>query len=337
MDKLDFSVYFSFFNESKILCFIIDKNGNVASFNNIAKQIFSITETQKVKLENINTIVNNKQFIKNLLETFEKGQKVFEFEINSNKKQIIPYEIYAKRITIDNNTYIACSAHTIINKNEVENKILSAVIETEEKERSRFAKDLHDGLGPLLSTIKLYVHELNSDDNTKNEKEEYINYIIELLDEAVTNTREISNNLTPQIISTYGLVKSIDSFKNKINATHKLEVSFTHKNIPNKLEKTIKLTLFRIITELINNSIKHASANNIFIDLFSENNILHLNYKDDGVGFNLNEALKKGSSGIGLINIINRIKSMSGNFYFNEQVKIGVDMQFSIEIITEDE
>ena len=103
------------------------------------------------------------------------------------------------------------------------------------------------------------------------------------------------------------------------------------------LNESIDLTLFRIITELINNSIKHASANNIFIDLFSENNILHLNYKDDGVGFNLNEALKKGSSGIGLINIINRIKSMSGNFYFNEQVKIGVDMQFSIEIITEDE
>ncbi len=337
MEKLDFSAYFTFFNKSEILCFIIDNCGVVASINDIGQSVFNINETQNVKLENIKTIINNNQFTNNLLETFEKGRKIFEFEINSSKNQTIPYEIYTKKIIVDNNTYIACSAYTIINKKEVQNKILSAVIETEEKERNRFAKDLHDGLGPLLSTIKLYVHELNSDDNTKNEKEEYINYIIELLDEAVTNTREISNNLTPQIISTYGLVKSIDSFKNKINATHKLDVSFTHKNIPDNIEKTIKLTLFRIITELINNSIKHASANNIFIDLFSENNILHLNYKDDGIGFNLSKALKNGSSGIGLINIINRIKSMSGNFYFNEQVKVGVDMQFSIEIITEDE
>ena len=337
MDKLDFSTYFTFFKKSNILCFIVDDNGVVISVNDIAQKVINIYETQNLKLENINNIINNKQFTNKLLETLEKGEKVFEFEITSSKNQTMPYEIYSKKIIVDNNTYIACSAHTVINKKEVENKILSAVIETEEKERSRFAKDLHDGLGPLLSTIKLYVHELNSDDNTKNEKEEYINYIIELLDEAVTNTREISNNLTPQIISTYGLVKSIDSFKNKINATHKLEISFTNRNIPDNLEKTIKLTLFRIITELINNSIKHASANNIFIDLFSEKNILHLNYKDDGIGFNLSEALKKGSSGIGLTNIINRIKSLSGNFYFNEQVKIGVDMQFSIEIITEDE
>ena len=329
----------TFFNKNETLCFVLDLDGQFIDANTVTCKILNIENSNidKININNLSVFVDSKKFLTKLQETDINNKVIFEFDIKDIKNQIIPYEIYAQKIHVNNQSFIICNAHTIFNSKEVENRILSAVIETEENERSRFAKDLHDGLGPLLSTIKLYVHELNSEDNSKQEKKEYINYITELLDEAVTNTREISNNLTPQIISTYGLVKSIDSFKNRINATDKVTVSFTNKDIPSNLQKSIKLTLFRIVTELINNTIKHAEATNINIDLFTNMDVLHLNYKDDGIGFDLNEAIENGSSGIGLTNIINRIRSMSGNFYFNNEIKKGIDMQFSIKIIKENE
>lgn len=339
MNEANSAIYTAFFNKIETLSFVLDLEGTFVEANASTCKIFCIDD-KKIKATNINdlSVFSDKYIVlKKLQETNIDNKLVFEFYIKDINNQTTPYEIYAQKVQINSEYFIICNAHTIFNSKEVENRILSAVVETEENERSRFAKDLHDGLGPLLSTIKLYVHELNSDDNSKQEKKEYINYIIELLDEAVTNTREISNNLAPQIISTYGLVESIDSFKNKINATHKIDVMFTHNDIPDNLQKSIKLTLFRIVTELINNTMKHASATQINIDLFTKNDVLHLNYKDDGIGFNLNEAIEKGSSGIGLTNIINRIKSMSGNFYFNNKIEKGVEMQFSIKTIEENE
>ena len=331
MSDINSLLYKDFFNDTDVLHFIINSDYAIIQSNKIATKLFNIKSELPFDIRKLQAIKKPTRFFETISDVFENKEKVFECYLIQDKNTV-PYKVYAKRIEVEGLFYIICTAHTIIDKKELEDQILKAVIETEEKERSRFAKDLHDGLGPLLSTIKLYVHELKSTDSSEEEKQEYIKYIIELLDEAVTNTREISNNLTPQIISTYGLVKSIDSFKNKVNATQKLKINFFNQDVPEDLSKTIKLTLFRIIIELINNTINHASANCIYIGLYVKNNKLHLDYKDDGICFNLNDALTKGTSGIGLINIINRIKSMSGTFSFNEKLTKGVEMKFSIDI-----
>jgi signal transduction histidine kinase len=283
-------------------------------------------------MSDVKGIVDLDAMLKELSRVKDAHHHIFEFEYKEPNGRTIPYEVFAKLINRDDNPLVMCTAHTIFNSKEVENRILSAVIETEENERSRFAKDLHDGLGPLLSTIKLYVHELDEDDVDEEERRSYIKYVIELIDEAVSNTRAISNNITPQIISSYGLVKSIESFCNKVNITQKLNIDFVHEDIPGSLDKSIELTLFRIIIEMINNTIKHAFAENIELKLYTKASKLYLEYKDDGVGFELDKALKKGSSGIGLTNIINRVKSMSGNIHFNEALEKGIDIRFSIDI-----
>lgn len=329
------SLYIESFKQIGTLQFILNADSLIVEANESACKAFGLcfAKQEVIAFSEIAGFIYPENIAQNIAESWQKGSHIFELEYKQNFK-IVPYEVYTKSISINNEKYLICSAHTIFNSREVENKILSAVIETEEKERSRFAKDLHDGLGPLLSTIKLYVHELSSDDIKSQEQQEYIQYIIELLDEAVTNTRDISNNLTPQIISSYGLVKSIESFINKINITQKLNISFLCKDVPDNLPKTIELTLFRIVIELINNTIKHAYADQIVLSLFTKDARLFLEYKDDGIGFDLEKALKKGSSGIGLTNIINRIKSMSGDFSFNDQLEKGAEIKFSIAINT---
>lgn len=320
-----------FFENSDTLCFVLDKDGFFVEANDATLKAFKLNkELQKVRISSIPNLSNVDNILNCIECNFEKGVVEIEFEDLNNK--IVPFEVYAKKIELEGELYIICSAHTIFTSKEVENKILSTVIETEEKERSRFAKDLHDGLGPLLSTIKLYAYELNADDIDSDEQREYIQYIIELLDESVRNTREISNNLTPQILSNYGLTKSIESFINKINATNRLEIKFRYHNVPETLNKSIELTLFRIVIELINNTIKHAYAKTVNLDLFTNGSQLFLYYKDDGIGFDFEKALTKGSSGIGLTNIINRTRALSGDFFFNRTVEKGIDIRFSLDI-----
>ena len=329
------NLYQEYFKQIDTLSFILDENGFFIDANQLCTSVFGFDydKITKYNILSIDLLKEKNNMLTNIHKSWTVGKHIFEFELFQNNKLTIPYEVYAKKVQLNNIDYLFCNAHTIFNSKEVENKILSAVIETEEKERSRFAKDLHDGLGPLLSTIKLYVHELDYADIEKKESKEYINYIIELLDEAVTNTRDIANNLTPQIISTYGLVKSIDAFKSKVNATNKVLIDFTSENIlEDNISKTIKLTLFRIITELINNTLKHAFADHISIKLYTSDTKLILEYKDDGIGFDFDKALKKGSSGIGLVNIINRIKSMSGEIDFKTAVPKGVNIEFSIQL-----
>ncbi len=192
-----------------------------------------------------------------------------------------------------------------------ERRVLNAVIRTEERERKRFAKDMHDGIGPLISTIKLYVNELISDEITEKEKEESVDYINKLLDDAVTGIRTISNNLTPRIIHEYGLVSAITDFCNSVNKTHKLAIKIKG---PKKLDlgNHIEINLYRIVNELVNNTLKHSDATKAEISIVQENNIIRFTYRDNGKGFDYSGYAESKYKGDGINNILTRVQSMDG-------------------------
>jgi signal transduction histidine kinase len=137
-----------------------------------------------------------------------------------------------------------------------------------------------------------------------------------MLDQAVTSTREISNNLMPRVIHEYGLIKALESFSHKVNQTKKLDIRFEHSGIDGTLDNDIQLILFRVISELINNTLKHARANNIRIKLTKEEDHISLAFEDDGVGFNADKVMNNPRTGIGLKSIISRIKSVNGRVIF---------------------
>ncbi len=197
----------------------------------------------------------------------------------------------------------------ITEKKEIERQILQAIISTEERERSRFAQDLHDDLGPLLSTVKLYIKSFETVKDLKH-RETAINQSIRTIDEAIISIKELSNNISPHVLRNFGLTSGINSLVNKINETKSIKISFTS-GIKERLGDSAESSIFRIVSELINNTIKHANATRVYIEINKSDNDFILTYSDNGIGFKVESALKKKMCR-GLNNILNRVNLLGG-------------------------
>ena len=225
-------------------------------------------------------------------------------------KTTFPVEIHFSLIDLPDSRLILAVISDISVRQETERKVLNAVIETEENERKRFATDLHDSIGPLLSSINLYLSALaKSKLSDRNEK--IITASREIVNETLVNIKEISNNLSPHVLNDFGLVNAIHSFINQINLSKSINITLDSKNLEGRLNQQVEVVIYRVVTELINNTIKHAGASNIQITLSKENNSLNLIYIDDGKGFNPQE-ISIETSGMGLYNILSRIRSLNG-------------------------
>ncbi len=189
-------------------------------------------------------------------------------------------------------------------------RILTAVLRTEEKSRSRFSKELHDGLGPLLSSAKMSLSAL-SPQRQDEEQRAIIDNTTYVIDEAIRSLREISNNLSPHVLNDFGLARGVQNFVNKTVAIHPLKIRFTTNLRTERFDTDIEVILYRVICELINNSLKHSGCTQINFSLALRGGVLALEYSDDGRGFNPDAML---DCGMGLSNIASRINSLNGTF-----------------------
>ena len=195
---------------------------------------------------------------------------------------------------------------------KAEKKVLNAIIETEYKERKRFAEDLHDGLGVILSTLRLYINELTDKERSDEEKQQLLEESNKMLDDAIKNARNISNNIMPGSLKNNGLEISLRSYCDKINASGKIKIELTTHNLKKHYSDTLEITLFRVLTEMINNSLKHSGASKIHISFIEENKQIFVTYSDNGKGFDYAAVSESNEKGMGLNNIINRIDSIGG-------------------------
>jgi signal transduction histidine kinase len=194
-----------------------------------------------------------------------------------------------------------------------EKRIINAIINTEEDERKRFAKDLHDGLGPLLSTVKMSLsalHERIKDPSGK----VILNNTNHLVNEAIATIKDISNNLSPHILTNFGLSSAISAFTTKINQTKAIVIDF-NSNMENiRLENDKEVVIYRAVCELINNSILHSGASKIEIELNKHEKFVTLQFYDNGRGFDTASLTKEDIKGMGLSNIETRVKTVEGVF-----------------------
>ena len=206
---------------------------------------------------------------------------------------------------------------------ESEKRVLNAIIQTEERERRRLAKDLHDGLGPLLSTVKMAVSSVSQLENDPKTQEIILNtdYVIT---EAIRSLKEISNNLSPHVLDNFGLASAIKSFSGKVGLTQATRISFQSNMFNDRLPYNTEVILYRVVCELINNTLKHAQARNIEIELTRHNRMVTMVYTDDGIGFDVNEVLYGKNDGMGYSNIITRIKSIKGIINIESDLNKGV-------------
>jgi PAS domain S-box-containing protein len=207
---------------------------------------------------------------------------------------------------------------------EAQRQILNATIEAEERERNNFARELHDGLGPILSTIKLYFQWLNKTE-LLTPKEEIMANVESTIQEAISSVKEISHRLSPHVLMNFGLVFALKSFIEKLQKTTKLNITL-ETNIEERFEKEIETTFYRVIIECINNTIKYANASNIQIRLNHISNQVGFEYTDDGVGFDFDQVRKTGK-GLGLFNMQNRITSLGGSISIESWPNKGIKIK----------
>jgi signal transduction histidine kinase len=207
-------------------------------------------------------------------------------------------------------------------RREAEKRVLNAIIQTEENERKRFAKDLHDGLGPLLSTVKMSVSTLSEmeQDEGRNEILRNTDYVI---NEAIKSIKEISNNLSPHMLKNFGLASAIKNFTNRIVGSKVPNFLFESNLYGKRFNDEIEVILYRVVCELINNTIKHANAKNIEIHLNQQDKTILLTYSDDGMGFDTSEVLHGSAKGMGYSNMMSRIRSIKGTIEVESHPETG--------------
>lgn len=324
------------FDNSSDDIFVIDFNGNFIEVNQVACDNlgYSHAEFLKMNAREIKPDQLKAQVDANITMIRKLGQYRYESKNKARDGRLIPVEMKSRVIEYKGKSVILSISRDISERKEVEDKILTTIIQTEENERKRFAADLHDDLGPILSTIKLYTDLLKKKNYKNIDENEAIRNIEELVDMSISSTRTISRNIRPNILQDFGLAAAVNDFCSFIKKTESIHLDvITHQYAIEKrgIEESV---LYQAVKELINNTLKHSSAKNIKIELKSFENQVILHYSDDGCGFDLNEALKQ-NTGLGLNNIVNKIKSVKGTVDINANPGQGMFLIASVKLKTE--
>ena len=188
---------------------------------------------------------------------------------------------------------------------------MSSLLEGQENERIRIAKDLHDGLGGLLTTVKAHFGKIQSEIE-KVENIDIYNTANLMIDKAHDEVRRISHGLMPADLRAGGLPVAVRQLVHELKTVHEMATDFELVGFNgSRLDEKVELASYRIIQELINNLLKYAEAEKVFIQLSKFENEIQIIVEDDGVGFDYEAELKSGK-GMGLKSIMSRVTQLNG-------------------------
>jgi two-component system, NarL family, sensor kinase len=204
---------------------------------------------------------------------------------------------------------------------------IQAEIDTLENERRRIASDLHDELGPLLSAVKL---QINNIETKGEEDQQLVEKSSQHIDSVIHKLREISNNLMPNTLLRKGLKTAIEELAETYKKLSKLEIRFTCEQ-ELRLDQNKEINIYRIVQEVLHNTIKHSGADLLLIRLSKEENRILLATADNGKGFNYFLKSKE-LKGLGLRNLQSRAEVMGGELTCNSQPGKGVTYIFDIPV-----
>ena len=289
---------------------------------------YSLAETRNMKLTDIVTDQYLPQIVENLVMIFRnENQTSLECEIKCKAKKTFPAEINCKLIDYEGELALISVLRNVTERKQLESRILDTIISTEEKEREKFSRNLHDELGPLLSSIKMYVNSLSA--SIEKSKHDFITSQLKIiLKDVIQSTKEISNDLSPHVLANYGLTAALEWYINQIKPY--ISVTFETNIKDERFPTSMELSVYRIIRELMNNTVKHAQATKITIKLFLILKSIHLNYSDNGLGFNKDFHNDYKLMGMGMSNIISRCRSINATSKFFNNAPVGMAFEMLV-------
>ena len=205
--------------------------------------------------------------------------------------------------------------------------LFQSSIDAMEDERRRVSRDLHDEIGAALSMLRLQVGQLNfTKENPADNTEKLIVGSKQLIDSTIENVRRISNDMLPHGLEEFGLKYALEMLCDKVEAASLLTINLDVETLE-RLENRLELALYRILQELLNNTIKHAEATEVDIVFTYVGEKLTITYRDNGKGFDIDSLAKRG---LGLKNIESRVSMISGNLTYIPTVEKGIEVKIGI-------
>jgi signal transduction histidine kinase len=220
-----------------------------------------------------------------------------------------------------------------LNELEKEKQLMAteAVLRGEDQERSRIAKDLHDGLGGMLSGIKYSFQNIKGSLVMTPDNQLAFERSMDMLDSSIKEMRRVAHNMMPEALVKFGLDTALRDFCNDINQSGALKVIYQSFGLENTdIDQTIAITIYRVIQELIHNTIKHARAGSAIVQLTKNGDQLSVTVEDDGKGFDT--ALLEKTKGMGWNNIQNRINFLKGKIDVQSTPGKGVSVHIELSV-----
>lgn len=202
-------------------------------------------------------------------------------------------------------------------------QLLYSALQTQEEERRRIAKDLHDEVGSKLNILHLNLHRLQKQVPPTPETAETIHDLFQVVHTTIDTARRIAHNLLPPTLESFGLREALAELCGQYRQSEALTLEYEVKeNAATNLDKTVALNLFRVVQELLSNSIKHGPATKVWLYLWLMPGELHIDYRDNGPGFNpKNPGFKPG---LGLQNIEGRMRMIGAEYQLDTAPNTGL-------------
>lgn len=228
-----------------------------------------------------------------------------------------------KKIAVEHAKNYAQNITALKNQKEIE--VMQAMIKGEEGERKRIARDLHDGIGSMLSSLKMRFMKVNSSSDAINLNE--IESMNTLLNNSITELRQVSYNLIPESLLKLGLKHALSDLCHMVK-TEDVDIDFQANDIRDDIPESIQITIYRIVQELVNNSLKHSQGSEILVDCSQNQSQFFITVEDNGVGFDTSKI--SGFEGQGLKNLRNRVELLNGKMEIDSSKENGT--VFNIEL-----
>lgn len=210
----------------------------------------------------------------------------------------------------------------------------ASLLEGQEEERKRMSREMHDGVGQILTGVKLAASKLKSLDANSPKFEPTLNNLHQLINETIEATRIVSFNLMPPVLGDFGLEPVLNILQDSVEKSTKTKVKLDIKLINQRLSQSLEINIYRIIQEATNNTLKHAKAKNIIIRILEKDRIVFVEISDDGVGFDPNQIFYRKQSLIhnGVANIKTRCELLQGSFKLTSAPKEGTNIFIKLPI-----
>jgi two-component system, NarL family, sensor kinase len=329
----------------------------LSTIGNIANTYYLLNDYKNaVKYYRKARILNDSVFNLNMLEKVAEMRTQFDTEkkeeenlrlLKENELQALKIQVKAKEKKNSIIVISSISASLILlilmlffrfrnqKKHELTQKIaeqkelnLIEVIEAEEKERIRFARDLHDGLGQLLSTARINIAAL--EENIDTEDKSLLDNSMSLIDQSVNEVRNISHNIMPVSLMRYGLKSALEDMFKRINDTGEIKINSKINGLDDRFSEINEINIYRLVQEIINNILKHANATFINISIEKVKKSLNLFIINDGKQLDIS-MINKGK-GIGWNNIYARVNIMNGIILIEPNIESGTELNIQLSI-----